>query len=26
LPAKSDELCDACKKRVLSERLASPGR
>jgi bidirectional [NiFe] hydrogenase diaphorase subunit len=26
LPARSDELCDACKKRVLSERLASPGR
>jgi len=26
LPARSDELCDACKKRVLSEHLASPSR
>ena len=26
LPAKSGELCDACKRRVLSEQLASPGR
>jgi bidirectional [NiFe] hydrogenase diaphorase subunit len=25
LPVKSDVLCDACKKRVVSERLASPG-
>ena len=25
-PSTSDELCDACKRRVLSEHLASPGR
>jgi bidirectional [NiFe] hydrogenase diaphorase subunit len=26
LPAKAGELCDVCKRRVLSEQLASPGR
>jgi NADH dehydrogenase/NADH:ubiquinone oxidoreductase subunit G len=26
LPAKVGELCDVCKRRVLSEQLASPGR
>ena len=26
LPVKSSDLCDVCKRRVTSERLASPGR
>ncbi|MCX6363071.1 MAG: 2Fe-2S iron-sulfur cluster-binding protein [Actinobacteria bacterium] len=26
LPVKSDHLCDVCKRRIVSERLASPGR
>jgi bidirectional [NiFe] hydrogenase diaphorase subunit len=26
LPAKTTELCDLCKARVLSEHIASPGR
>ena len=26
LPVESSDLCDVCKRRVVSERLASPGR
>ncbi len=26
LPLKSNDLCDVCKARLTSERLASPGR
>jgi bidirectional [NiFe] hydrogenase diaphorase subunit len=26
LPAKGGDLCDACKRRTVSERLATPGR
>jgi hypothetical protein len=26
LPEKDEGLCAVCKKRVVSERLASPGR
>jgi len=26
LPDKNEGLCDGCKKRLVSERLASPGR
>ena len=26
LPANGGDLCDVCKRRIVSERLASPGR